>query len=276
MQNKGLFREQAAEKLSSPEKIDQLLVVMTPLGWVALLTLFALIVVFLIWVFAGKIPVTAEGKGIILSKAGVFNIDADKNGLISGVKVSYNQEVKKGEVLASLANNETIVSPSDGKILEVYVKEGDYVKAGDKIAWAEFPKSKDEIYYCYAYFPVNIGEKIQPKMQAKISLSSVDVSTYGFLLGQVEAVSEFPVSENSMYNLFRNHEIVALLKQNSPSVTQVQIDLKQDSHTFSGYQWTSIKGPPQHIESGMFCGVSLILETRSPISYLFPTLKKNK
>lgn len=277
MQDKGLFREKAAEKLSSPEKIDQLLIVMTPLGWVALLTLFALILAFLIWAFVGEIPVSVQGKGIILSKDGVFNIEADKNGLVSDVQIANNQMVKKGDVIARLGAEETLIVPSDGRILEVYVKKGDFLKSGDKVAWIQFPESEGEIYYCYAYFPVAMGEKIQPKMQAKISPVGIDVSTYGFLIGTVQEVSEFPASENAMYNLFRNHELVLLLKQGNPSVTQVKIALNRDANTYSGYQWTSKKGPEQRIASGMISGVSIILQTRRPISYLFPGLGlKNK
>lgn len=65
----ALFRQQALDKLSSPEQLDQLLDVVGPKGWLALLVLFALLLGGGVWSVFGELPSRVEGRGILLKKA---------------------------------------------------------------------------------------------------------------------------------------------------------------------------------------------------------------
>jgi hypothetical protein len=76
----SLFRQEALDKISSPEQLDQLLQVVSLKDWLPLASLGFVVAIALVWSIFGKIPLTAEAKGLLLQSP------TDPNQLIS---VSY-------------------------------------------------------------------------------------------------------------------------------------------------------------------------------------------
>lgn len=273
---KGLFREKAVSKLVSPEQIDRLLVVMTPKGWIALITLFGLILAALIWAIVGQIPISVVGKGILLTEKGVFNVVSYEKGIVEKVAIHTGDTVDEKTVVA-VVNGKEIHTFSKGKVLEVYIKEGDWVQQGSPLAWVEYPEEAGTSLVCYAFFNVAAGETIKPGMEAKIGLENLNIGTYGYLLGQVSNVSSFPVTERSMINRLRNPWIIELLKQGNQSVIRAEICLEKDDKTPSGYKFTTHVGPSaEDIRSGTIADVRIVTQTKAPISYLFPSFSESK
>ena len=57
----GLFRKAAIDKVSSPEQLDMLMKVTSPVGWLALTTIGVLLSVVVLWSFYGSIPDLVSG-----------------------------------------------------------------------------------------------------------------------------------------------------------------------------------------------------------------------
>jgi hypothetical protein len=76
----SLFRQEALDQISSPEQLDQLLQVVNLKDWLPLASLGFVVAIALIWSIFGKVPLTAEAKGLLLQDK------TDPNQLIS---VSY-------------------------------------------------------------------------------------------------------------------------------------------------------------------------------------------
>ena len=64
-----IFRTAALDRLSSPERLDQLIGVTTPRGWLALVSLCALIAVGLAWCIWGRVPTTVRSPGLLVTRA---------------------------------------------------------------------------------------------------------------------------------------------------------------------------------------------------------------
>lgn len=62
-QKHSLFRKESLERLSSPERLDQLMQVVSPKSWLPLASLGSLVVVVVVWSIYGRIPITVEGRG---------------------------------------------------------------------------------------------------------------------------------------------------------------------------------------------------------------------
>jgi hypothetical protein len=62
----GLFRQEALDKISSPEQLDQLLQVVSLKDWLPLASLGFVVAIALVWSIFGKVPLTAEAKGLLL------------------------------------------------------------------------------------------------------------------------------------------------------------------------------------------------------------------
>jgi len=58
-----LLRKASVEKLSSPEQLDMMMRVTSPMGWVAVVAIGAMIVVAIVWSVTFPMPVKVDGRG---------------------------------------------------------------------------------------------------------------------------------------------------------------------------------------------------------------------
>ncbi len=100
----NLFRKVSLERLSSPEQLDKLLIIVKLRGWLALAILVLITISILAWSFLGQIPITATGKGILLNPRGLQGIYSRVDGRITRILARTGALVKKGDVLAIMEN----------------------------------------------------------------------------------------------------------------------------------------------------------------------------
>jgi len=197
--------------MSSPEQLDQLMQVVSPLGWLALLPLLGLIVIAVMWGWFGSIPTKVFGKCLIINPvglAGVTSATGEKGGLQAVI----------------------------------------YVPAAD-------------------------GPKVQTKMAAQVTPSTVKREEFGFMFAEVAYVSDYPATAQSMMLLLRNETLVKELAGNTPP-TEIRAALIP-ADNFSGYRWTSPAGPPVRVKSGTLCTAEIVVDQQRPLSLVIPALKKS-
>jgi HlyD family secretion protein len=103
MSEPGIFRTVALERLSSPDRLDRLITITTPRGWLALLSLCLLISCVVVWSIFGAVPTRVTGHGILVSLGGsVYDAMAPATGNIAVLKVASGAVVEKGDVIAEL------------------------------------------------------------------------------------------------------------------------------------------------------------------------------
>jgi HlyD family secretion protein len=101
--DKKLFRQVSLDRLSSPEQIDHLLRVTSARGWVALLTLWGVLAAALIWGLTGSIDTTVTGSGVLAHTGGVDTVVATGGGVVMNIAVKVGESVKAGQVVAHVA-----------------------------------------------------------------------------------------------------------------------------------------------------------------------------
>ena len=101
-QKRQLFRKQSVERLSSPERLDQLMQVVSPKSWLTLASLGFLVVIAGIWSVYGRIPITVEGKGVLIYPRKVVPLQSTSSGQLMALNVKVGDVVKKGQVLGTM------------------------------------------------------------------------------------------------------------------------------------------------------------------------------
>lgn len=89
--------------LSSPEQLDQLLQVAGPGGWIALGALCLILITAIVWSIAGRIPTKVDGAGMLIRTGGVLDVVSLGQGQIASLKVFSGDMVRKGQLVATLA-----------------------------------------------------------------------------------------------------------------------------------------------------------------------------
>jgi HlyD family secretion protein len=97
-----LFRKESLERLSSPERLDQLMRVVSPRNWLPLFTLGSLVVAAGVWSIVGRIPITIEGRGVLIYPSKVVPLQSRSAGQLQTLNVKEGDVVKKGDVLATV------------------------------------------------------------------------------------------------------------------------------------------------------------------------------
>lgn len=103
----NLFRTKSLEKLSSPEQLDKLIVINTPMTGIALLGGAFILIAVILWGIFARVPITEEGTGILMRDGDVKSVYADTQGVILKSNISSGDAVKKGDVLYEVGNTET-------------------------------------------------------------------------------------------------------------------------------------------------------------------------
>ena len=98
----GIFREKSLERLSSPDRLDQLMHVVAPKNWLPLGTLGSLIIAGITWGFLGRIPVTVEGRGVVIHPSKVIPLQSKSAGQIVSLDLKVGDSVEKGDVIATV------------------------------------------------------------------------------------------------------------------------------------------------------------------------------
>lgn len=106
MSNDKLFRKESLERLSSPERLDQLMQVVNPRDWLPLSTLGVFVVMAVIWSVVGRIPITEDAPGVLIRPRKVMQFQSPIAGQLKTVNVRDGQCVEKDEVIATIDPSE--------------------------------------------------------------------------------------------------------------------------------------------------------------------------
>jgi hypothetical protein len=265
-----LFRKKALERLTSPEQLDVLLTVTPVRAWLVLVALAGLVGVAVFWGITGTIPISVSGQGILVRGEGVDAIEAPASGQIVALTIEAGDIIGEGQIIAELVLSEggeatTIASPFGGRILEVRVSDGAYVQVGTTLASLE---PVDEPLEAILYVSPTDGKNIRQGMTVHLSPTTVKPEEYGFMLGQVKSVSQFPATSQGMLRVLGSEELVRELSSGGSPI-EVRVELSPAEANPSGYEWTSPQGPPILIQSGTFVTGEIILRKVHPIDMVF-------
>lgn len=168
-----------------------------------------------------------------------------------------------------------IYSPATGTVLNFFVQPDTYITTGELVARLEIASSTQNKIF-YGYLPIGLGKTIRLGAQVEMDLTTVKSQEFGSMIGHISEISQYAISKQKLTGMINNPELVNYLVQNNAAVIEVKIEPQSDPTTFSGYKWTSGKGPPIHLTSGTLCVFKGLVEEIRPLSYLLPLWKIKK
>jgi HlyD family secretion protein len=179
-------------------------------------------------------------------------------------------EAEIRELNAKLGENVNVLSPYEGRVLEVVADRGDVVNPGTPILSVEV---LSENLVAVLFVPASAGKRVQRGMAVRISPSTVKREEYGSIMGKVIWVAEFPSTSRGMTRLLGNEALVTKLMEQGPPI-QVNVGLARDAATPTGFRWSSSRGPNLKISSGTLASGDVVVKADRPISLVIPTLRE--
>jgi HlyD family secretion protein len=164
---------------------------------------------------------------------------------------------------------DTILSPAEGRVLEILVDKGYHVQIGTPLLHMEYGIKGEAQHIVYAFVPVEMGKRIEIGTEVKIELTTIKVEEFGAIVGKVIEVSHYAISKENLASRIQNEGLVSFLTKGADAVVQVTVEPVLDPTTPTGYKWTSGEGPPGKITTGTICIVRGIVDRVRPFYYFF-------
>ena len=172
-----------------------------------------------------------------------------------------------------LALQSRVYSAYNGRVLEVVVDQGAVVSPGQSLMRLSLAERDVGTLRAVVYVGGLEAKRVRPDMDAQVAPSTVRPEEYGYMVGRVDRVSDFPATPDGMRRVLKNDQLVAQLAAGG-TIFEVHVVLTKDSLSTSGYAWTSGRGPNVTILDGTPATVRIVVERRRPVQVVIPALKR--
>ncbi len=266
----SIFRQEALERLGSPEQLDQLMPLTNMRGWIALAGAGALLVLVFLWGVFGTIETRVEGYAVLTRPGGLKVVEAPEAGAAASIRVTIGSDVRPGEELLRLAPSRPgvsatvqIVAPEAARVLDLAVREGETVAKGTALVTLEFP---DRPLNAVVYVAASDGEAVRPGTEVQFRSLAARAATTPFLRGRVKSTARLPATRAALLRTLQSEDQVNSLLRAGPCL-EVVVELTP--HPGPG----GAGGAAPELYSGMTCLALVTVDARRPISLVFPAVR---
>ena len=171
---------------------------------------------------------------------------------------------------ATLNQNTQVVSPIEGRVLEIKVSAGSVLAVGTPVVAIESEGAKLE---ALVYIPTERGKNVKPGMLVRIEPNSVKREEFGTMVGTVMTVSDFPITPQGLTAVLHNDTLVSRFSHDGAPYA-ARVSLEQDASTPSGYRWAVGEGPPLRLSSGTLIRAEITTRRQRPLDMVVPLVKR--
>ena len=281
-----LFRKEAMENYS-PNREITLAAKAIPVKWllyVIVLTICA--ASFTIWLFFGTVYETVSLRGIAWSNESYGDVYSETSGIIAKTTVSVGDKVEVGDILAVMPNNDVLEKSSVDSIEQIYkeydrksvirsktrgivtyiIDRNSYVNPGDKIASVIHYDKNGNNDIITVFVSDEKSGLIDLGMEAHIMPDYTPYEQYGYIIGYVSAIAEFPITGEQIYN--SDKQLYLSEMDMDESYIEVEITMMRASGEDSGLKWSKFSGENMTVNPGTRCDVDVILRKYKPYRWL--------
>ncbi|CAK0767713.1 NHLP bacteriocin system secretion protein [Gammaproteobacteria bacterium] len=218
----------------------------------------------------------AEGLRNQVKQLELRHLEAEKltRAEVANIESQINEARRTLDSLKAMRRQTAdIVSPFAGRVVELKTGTGMLLNQGSPVLTVERVGVANAGLQAVIYVSATDGKKVRSGMTAQIIPSTVRREEYGFMVGEVFYVADYPATPQSMSLLLQNETLARDLAGNEPPF-EARAALKSATN-ISGYLWSSAAGAPVKLTSGTLCQADIVVSRRRPISFVVPLFKQS-
>jgi len=266
-------------------------------SWIAFGTIIIILGATVAWGFFGTMREQMKVRGVIVRSGRVFNIYAAYDAVLLDFNLQPNQIVERDQVVAridrqdlvreinmlmelgapqleienlqaQLISASQIVTHNSGRVIDVFVRTGDFVRRGERLASISSEAQGDRALETLLFVSLEEAMRIRRGMDVNVFPASVNARTFGNMMGTVLSVSEYPVTFQYMVDTLGSEELAREFTRYG-AVHEVYVLLVASEDTVTGYKWTTSLGPNMNFGSLTLADANIILDVHRPIDVFF-------
>lgn len=218
-----------------------------------------------------------HGLGILLLKGEIYQVISKENAFISSWQVEEGDEIKKGDLLLLMRNDQNeyeVLAQQPGIVAEITAYGDSMVRRGDTLAVITSTGDVRNDLEVVGFVSSLEGKKLSLGLKAKIIPSIVDENIYGYLKGQVVKVGKLPMSKSAIQSVIKIPQVAKYIRsQIEAEPFLVRINLDKDANHITGYKWSK-KGFITPLDSGIITTFDIVYEEIPWLYLLWPSFIK--
>jgi HlyD family secretion protein len=208
---------------------------------------------------------------VLKLRAQKTDLETQREREIQDSEYRLNDARRQVEQLASeLGRNTQVLSPIEGRVLEIKVSPGSVLNVGMPVIAIETEGTTLE---ALVFIPADRGKSVKPGMEVRLEPSTAKREEFGTMVGTVVSVSDFPITPQGMGAVLHNDSLVNRFSRESAPYAAV-IRLQPDETTVSGYRWAVGSGPALRLTSGTLTRAEITTREQRPLDLVVPMLKR--
>jgi hypothetical protein len=261
-----LFRSEAVAAIDSVDRLDEAITIVSARSTLALAAILVMLAIAVVWAIFGTIPMTIEGRGVILAGSGIAQVIVTQDGTIATVEVAVGDTVVAGEAIArertSSGKIVALRASRPGSVVEITRAAGVFVRSGDSVASVASAAGLRAV----VFVPVASDRRVEEGMTA--SVVPVDVPGLGGrgVRAQVVGVAPYPASAERIRSALQNDALAAQFASAEP-VREVQLALQENPD--GTLVWTGLGSATAPVAAGTPCTATIQVQERHPIDIVF-------
>ncbi|MFI9600298.1 HlyD family efflux transporter periplasmic adaptor subunit [Streptomyces sp. NPDC052043] len=266
------FRQQALDKLRSPEELDLPMRLARPQGWLVLsVTLLAMAAASL-WAVTGSVASTVGAPAILTYGQGSYVLQSPVAGQVTAVLATEGERLPAHSPVLKVRTEqgeEVVRTVAAGRITALAATLGQIVSTGANVAAVEKVAHASDPLYATVYVPAENAAAVPSGAPVDLTVSSVPAQRYGVLRGHVQAVDRSAQSAQRIAAYLGDAQLGQQFTRDGRPVA-VLVRLDTSSATKSGLTWSSAGGPPYRPDSMTPATASIRLADQRPLDWLLP------
>lgn len=174
------------------------------------------------------------------------------------------------QLAGELERNSEVISPIDGRVIEIKVSEGSVFSVGTPVIQIE---SEGLTLAAVVYIPSERGKDVKPGMEVRVEPATVRREEFGTLVGTVRTISDFPMTPQGMLAVLHNDTLVSRFSRDGAPYAAV-VEFQRDNTSPTGYRWSAGRGPATRLTTGTLVRAEITTRTRRPIDLVLPNIKR--
>ncbi|MBR0752821.1 NHLP bacteriocin system secretion protein [Bradyrhizobium jicamae] len=198
------------------------------------------------------------------------DLETQREREIQQAEFKLNEARRQMNALAEqLSQNTQVLSPIEGRVLEVKISPGSVLSVGTPVIAIETEGQKLQ---AVVYIAAEHGKQIKPGMQVHLEPSTVKREEFGMMLGTITSVSDFPMTPQGIAATLHNESLVSrFTNKGAPYAAEVVLD--EDASTTTGYRWAVGQGPNLHLSSGTLAKAEITTRRQRPLDLVIPLIR---
>lgn len=248
----GLYRKQALERISSPERLDELVQLAAPKDWLALAVLAALVGAALVWSVIGSLPTTVTGRGVLIRPRTRVTFQAQATGRVLSVQAREGARIQPGELLAVLDQAEIRKQLDSARSRLAQLESQDRTKHSLQITSASLQiqeidaeRSALDLQRQSLERGLTDAQALAPMLKRRLDgLRSLKAE--GLIAESADQLVE--AEQSYLQNMFRVPELEAQVRQGEARLRQ--LDSRRQRLTQDDFERTSIRAKELEVQRG--------------------------